>query len=433
MTTPAGRPPGRKTYTQLATGRRRARVRAGQHRPSGRRSEVHQVRRAVGSCPPRIRCRHVGVGEQSFSLEHDSVADELLRAAAGRLVRRPAERVRGVAQHLSCCRRVCCASPERVKDRRDPFGQAGVCAAPPTGAVATTAEEEAMSTPTKPSIVFAHGIWADGSCFNKLVTPLEAEGHEVISAQYGLNSNVEDVAATVRYFGRVSSPIILVGHSYGGAVITAAGTDDRVAGLLYIAALGPDETETSESEQAKFPVTPAPRRRRTSSRRPADGVTASTAGHGCHQEAGLCAQMLPPIAHAHAADHRAAEDRSKRLGRPQRFGAASRPRARRGSAVGLRIPPPRFRIQTQIMRGYPAPGQRPGGTTHRPHHKQLSWPQRTSACTRPPRSTPQRSQCSQCSPRRPRASSCSAADPRPAGPTQRWHKQGRTTDTPSVT
>jgi pimeloyl-ACP methyl ester carboxylesterase len=114
-----------------------------------------------------------------------------------------------------------------------------------------------MSTPTKPSIVFCHGIWADGSCFNKLIAPLQAEGYEVVSAQYGLNSNVEDVAAAVRYFGQVSSPIVLVGHSYGGAVITAAGTDDRVAGLVYIAALGPDETETSQSEQEKFPVTPA--------------------------------------------------------------------------------------------------------------------------------------------------------------------------------
>ena len=113
-----------------------------------------------------------------------------------------------------------------------------------------------MSTQTKPSIVFAHGIWADGSCYNKLIPTLQAEGHEVISVQYGLNSNVEDVAATVGYFGQVSNPIVLVGHSYGGAVITAAGTDDRVAGLVYIAALGPDETETSQGEQDKFPVTP---------------------------------------------------------------------------------------------------------------------------------------------------------------------------------
>ena len=92
---------------------------------------------------------------------------------------------------------------------------------------------------TKPSIVFAHGIWADGSCFNKVIPPLQAEGYEVIAAQYGLDSNVEDVAATVRALGRVSSPAILVGHSYGGSVITAAGTDDRVVGLVYICALWP--------------------------------------------------------------------------------------------------------------------------------------------------------------------------------------------------
>src|SRR5260370_7938812 len=113
-----------------------------------------------------------------------------------------------------------------------------------------------MSTPTKPSIVFAHGIWADGSCFSKLIPPLQAEGYEVISAQYGLNSNVEDVAATVRYFGRVSNPIVLVGHSYGGAVITAAGTDDRVAGLVYIAAPGPDQPETSTAQHAQSPPPP---------------------------------------------------------------------------------------------------------------------------------------------------------------------------------
>ena len=114
-----------------------------------------------------------------------------------------------------------------------------------------------MSSQTKPSIVFCHGILADGSCFNKLIPALVAEGHEVISAQYGLDTNEADVAATRYYLGQVSSPAILVGHSYGGTVITAAGTDDRVAGLVYIAALGPDETETSQSEQDKFPVTPA--------------------------------------------------------------------------------------------------------------------------------------------------------------------------------
>jgi pimeloyl-ACP methyl ester carboxylesterase len=108
---------------------------------------------------------------------------------------------------------------------------------------------------TKPSIVFAHGLWADGSCFSKLIPTLQAEGHEVFAAQNSLHTLKGDVAAVIRALGRVRSPAILVGHSYGGTVITAAGTDDRVAGLVYIAALAPDEDETSQSQQAKFPTT----------------------------------------------------------------------------------------------------------------------------------------------------------------------------------
>ena len=81
---------------------------------------------------------------------------------------------------------------------------------------------------TKPSIVFAHGLWADGSCFSKLIPTLQAEGHEVIAAQNGLDSLKGDVAAVHKALGRVSSPAILVGHSYGGTIITAAGTDERL-------------------------------------------------------------------------------------------------------------------------------------------------------------------------------------------------------------
>ncbi len=112
-----------------------------------------------------------------------------------------------------------------------------------------------MTTSSKPSIVFVHGIWADGSSFSKLMPPLQEEGYEVIAAQYGLDTVAEDVAAVKRTLGRVSSPAILVGHSYGGTVITAAGEDPRVAGLVYIAALAPDESETSQSQQEQFPVT----------------------------------------------------------------------------------------------------------------------------------------------------------------------------------
>jgi pimeloyl-ACP methyl ester carboxylesterase len=108
---------------------------------------------------------------------------------------------------------------------------------------------------TKPSIVFCHGLWADGSCFSKLIVPLQAEGHECIAAQYGLNSTAEDVALTNATISRVSRPVILVGHSYGGSVITGAGTHDRVAGLVYIAALAPDADETSQTQQSNFPRT----------------------------------------------------------------------------------------------------------------------------------------------------------------------------------
>jgi pimeloyl-ACP methyl ester carboxylesterase len=112
-----------------------------------------------------------------------------------------------------------------------------------------------MAKQTKPSIVFAHGLWADGSCFQKLIPTLQADGHEVMCSQHGLDSLKSDVECVTRCFGRVTAPAVLVGHSYGGTLITHAGTDNRVAALVYIAALAPDETETSQSQQQKFPAT----------------------------------------------------------------------------------------------------------------------------------------------------------------------------------
>src|SRR5271169_5497566 len=100
-------------------------------------------------------------------------------------------------------------------------------------------ENKMNPTQTKPSIVFCHGIWADGSCFNKVIPTLQAEGHQVIAVQYGLDSQAADVAATKRTLGRVSSPAILVGHSYGGAVI---------------AAVAPDAGETVQSQLDKYPT-----------------------------------------------------------------------------------------------------------------------------------------------------------------------------------
>jgi pimeloyl-ACP methyl ester carboxylesterase len=110
-----------------------------------------------------------------------------------------------------------------------------------------------MSSQRKATIVFCHGIWADGSCFSKVIPALQADGHEVIAVQYGLDSFEEDVATVKRTLNRVGSPVILVGHSYGGATITASGVDDRVAGLVYIGAVAPDVGETVQQQLDKYP------------------------------------------------------------------------------------------------------------------------------------------------------------------------------------
>jgi pimeloyl-ACP methyl ester carboxylesterase len=85
---------------------------------------------------------------------------------------------------------------------------------------------------------------------------LMADGYEVIATQNQLNTVADDAAAVRSALGRVSSPAVLVGHSYGGTVITAAGTDERVAALVYICALAPDDGETSQADQDKYPRTP---------------------------------------------------------------------------------------------------------------------------------------------------------------------------------
>lgn len=111
-----------------------------------------------------------------------------------------------------------------------------------------------MNKQRKATIVFAHGIWADGSCFSKVIPALQADGHEVIAAQYGLDSFAEDVVALKRTLNRVGSPVLLVGHSYGGATITAVGNDERVAGLVFIAAVAPDVGETVQNQLDKYPT-----------------------------------------------------------------------------------------------------------------------------------------------------------------------------------
>ena len=66
-----------------------------------------------------------------------------------------------------------------------------------------------MPKQTKTSIVFAHGLWADGSCFSKLIPSLQADGHDVICSQHGLDSLKSDVECVTRCFGRVTAPVVL--------------------------------------------------------------------------------------------------------------------------------------------------------------------------------------------------------------------------------
>jgi pimeloyl-ACP methyl ester carboxylesterase len=108
----------------------------------------------------------------------------------------------------------------------------------------------------KPTIVLVHGLWADGSCYSEIIPSLQAAGYTVIAVQNPLSSLDDDVAAVKRALDRAGGPVVLVGHSWGGFVITAAGVDDRVKSLVYIAALAPDTGENPTDLAAKF-STPA--------------------------------------------------------------------------------------------------------------------------------------------------------------------------------
>ena len=93
------------------------------------------------------------------------------------------------------------------------------------------------------SVVLVHGAWADGSSWAKVIAPLAADGFKVVAAPLPLTSFRDDVAALDRTLERVRGPIVLVGHAYAGAVI-AATRDEKVKGLVYVAALAPDEGQT---------------------------------------------------------------------------------------------------------------------------------------------------------------------------------------------
>lgn len=97
------------------------------------------------------------------------------------------------------------------------------------------------------NIILVHGAWADGSSWSKVITLLEADGLNVVAVQLPLTSLSDDVATVNRALALEDRPVLLVGHSYGGEVITEAGNDPKVAGLVFVAAYAPDEGESAES------------------------------------------------------------------------------------------------------------------------------------------------------------------------------------------
>jgi pimeloyl-ACP methyl ester carboxylesterase len=96
------------------------------------------------------------------------------------------------------------------------------------------------------NIVLVHGLWADGSSWSKVIPTLEKAGHKVIAVQLPLHSLADDVATVKRAIDLVGGPTILVGHSFGGFVITNAGYNNQnVTGLVYVSAFAPDEGEST--------------------------------------------------------------------------------------------------------------------------------------------------------------------------------------------
>ena len=110
----------------------------------------------------------------------------------------------------------------------------------------------------QPNIVLVHGAWADGSCWSAVIERLQASGYNVTAPQFPESSLADDVARLRQVLDRQDGPTVVAGHSYGGQIMTALGTDaPNVAGMVYIAAFGLDQGESIGDLLAQGPPTPA--------------------------------------------------------------------------------------------------------------------------------------------------------------------------------
>lgn len=125
-----------------------------------------------------------------------------------------------------------------------------------SAAFAMPAHAETSNPNADTTVVLVHGAFADGSSWDKVIPLLQAKGLKVVAVQNPLTSLADDVAATQRVVDAQSGKVVLVGHSWGGTVITQAGDSDKVKALVYVAAFAPSEGQTSAELGKDFPTPP---------------------------------------------------------------------------------------------------------------------------------------------------------------------------------
>lgn len=117
-------------------------------------------------------------------------------------------------------------------------------------------DTQAQPPADAPTVVLVHGAFADGSSWKKVIPELEARGIRAIAVQNPLTSLQDDVAAARRVIDAQTGPVVLVGHSWGGTVITQAGADAKVKALVYVAAFAPSNGASSLDDIKDFPTSP---------------------------------------------------------------------------------------------------------------------------------------------------------------------------------
>ncbi len=123
-----------------------------------------------------------------------------------------------------------------------------------TGLLLAAASGSALAN--NKTVVLVHGAFADGSSWNRVIDKLQRQHTEVIAVQLPLTSLKEDVAATQRAIARAHGDVVLVGHSWGGTVISEAGNDPRVKSLVYVAAFAPDSGQSTADLAGSYPAPP---------------------------------------------------------------------------------------------------------------------------------------------------------------------------------